>query len=300
MLVQPLNKVLNTIKLINEGKDLDAIASLGLKYKKDRKLQGSFLERALELSTTLNESNSHSGGVLVTPDSKVFNSKDLLSENMDVNYMLTEDVSMLTANSISSMTLLTEGYDSIIDNNGFNNIRKTLKEGLGIMEESLTNVFNTTSNIIKKSFSVLNESSSNSKYSKLIDNAFIGANTLVNIKKAKDFTDNNTKLISEAHTTYNIKNDPDTVLYGTLDLQEKLIRSFMDLNKFNNSFITRLNESKDINDINDYMIGAIEQVVTPLSEGTITFKTNTFNKSINNSIEAIVSLYDEYIQDYVA
>ena len=289
---------MNTIKLINEGKDIEAISSLGLKVKKDRKLQGSFLEKAIQLSNSLSESNSHSGGILVTPDTKVLNSRELLSENLNINYLLTEDVSAITANTISSISLLTED-NAIIDINGYFNIRNTLKEGLGVLEESLTNVYRTTSNIIKKSLNLLNESLVNTKYNRLIGNTIISTNTLVNLKKAKEFADNNVKALAESHRTEYIKNDPDTVLFGTLDLQENLINTYMDNTKVNNAILTKLSDSKDISDLSEYITTIIDQIAIPISEGSISLSTDSLINSFNRSIESIASLYDEYIQDYV-
>lgn len=295
-LVQSLNIVFNTITLVNENKDTEAASNLGIKIKKS--YSGSFLDKVTELS----ESKAHTGGLIVTPDSKSINLKELLSKEMDLSYTLTESISMLAANSISILSTLSEdisGSNALLDSNQMLNVRNTLTEGCVTVKDALINVFSNSTNLvkaIKKSFTdILGESSI---YTNLITNAVIGANMLYNINKISSFTNDNIEYINESMNTSDVYNRADNILFSTLDLQENLAKTYIEMYKFDNGMSTMLENNDNIlKDISDYISLAIDKVAKPIAENKIPLKSNILIESYNIAVESIAALYDQYIQD---
>ena len=312
-LIQPLSTVLNTIRLVNEGKESEALSYLGINnnssFSNNSNITGSFLDRAIKLSYFLSEqvnniNDIHSGGLLVTPDAKTINSPSILSENMDLIYSLAESTSYIAANGTSAIYSLSEGYDSILTEDGADNIRNTVKEGLDLIKESVTNSFNSLFNMSKNEFKIIHESIESTKYINLINNALAGTNMLITVNKLKSFTNDNARIINESLNVNSIRSNSDDVLFGVLDLQESLINFNVDMNKFNNSLTTRLKnndqfDNTNIKELSELMSGAIDRIAIPISEGKIELRTPELKDAFDNSIISIASLYDEYLQDFV-
>ena len=300
-IVQSLTKTLETVSLINENRDNEAVASLGLKAKS--KFAGSFLERVAQVASTLSENRIHTGGLMVTPDSKSINTKNIVNENMNISYVLTESMSMIAANSISMISTLSEdvaGTNAILNSDQMNNIKTTLLEGCDTSKDALIKVFANSTDLAKnakRTFSkILGESS---VYNDLMTNALLGANLLYTVNKVNSYTDENAHAISEAMNVSDMVNRCDDVLFGTLDLQENLIKTYMDMYTFDKNISNMLNENNSnvLSDVSDYISMSIEKVAKPLAYKQVTLKSDVLAEAANVAIESIVSLYDQYAQD---
>lgn len=300
-LIQPLNKVLNVIRTINEGNDMEALASLNLKPK-SKSNQKPVGESFLEKIASIQESKDyHNGSILITGKSKADYTKDAISENLDIIYSLTEDTSMITAGSIGAFLELSENINPILTPNGSNNIRTTFNEGLNIIGDYTYDVFSSIHNMSNLISSIVNESISSSKYRTLAENALAGVNELIEISKTKEFTSLNNNIISEANNLNDINRRADDILFNTLDLQENLIKHLHSIHTFNNSFTNSISESANkLKSLSDYMQSTITKVAIPISEGMVVLKSKELREPFNNAVCSIASLYDEYIQDYLA
>ena len=307
-LVQPLNKILSVVQLINEGKDIDAISSLSLKAN-DKNYSGSLFDRMLQLSEAIGEGQVHSGALLVSQDAKMDSVKDILSEDMQLGYNLAQDISFIVANSVSEISSLTEMKNSdgkvIIEEANMKNVKDTMTDGLIVMRDALSEVFSSAAKMAKKASEVLSEAFANDKndYATLMSNAIAGANMLVTISKLNSYAQNNAKLLAEsANTDIDILNNSDNVLFNTLDLQESFINTCIGMKRFNEAFTARLSNKEDsaMQDLSEYLATAIERIAMPICEGKIAIKNSEIANAYNRAMLDVAALYDEYLQDYIS
>lgn len=295
-LIHDINKTLNVIHLINEGKDQSAASMLGLNIK--RTLSGSFLDKITNVAAAISE--SHNGGVLVTPEDKRISTKEFVSDIFNLSTDLCESVAMISTNSAASLSSLCESNmmsNTPLTADNMKGIKDTFADGLTTSKDALTENFNSTIALVKNTkniFTSLLENCQKKSYINLLTNAVVGANALCTIDKISEYKNQYNSLITEAMSTYDIANRADTVMFDTLDLQEGLFDLFYGMLKFNKAMIKSFNENTST--INDFISVPVNKVVIPLVESNSLYGAH-MNNLFNKSIISIAALYDEYLQD---
>ena len=319
-LIQPLNKTIEVINAINAGNDTEAASMLGLNCNRESSSGGSFLERVTEVAAS---GESHNGGVLVTPETKTISNKELVADALELPYAVAESISILVGNAITALSTLAEedefaepdeegNVDSEppIDNEGVENIKNTMTDGLNVAQDALVDVFATTAKLNIKArelFKSAMESNGSSKdlYVSLVGNAVTGAGILYAISKISDFSNDNAENVEESMDATNVMQRADDILFATLNLQENLIDLCIQMNKFNNNVINLLEEAIEMPDVSsgtledasEFISMAIEKIATPVSDNEGMLKgeiKSTFDKAVS----CVAALYDEYIQDF--
>ena len=296
-LIHNINKTLDVIRAINENNDQSAASILGLQIKKPT--SGSFLERICNVASAVSE--SHNGGLLVTPDEKNISSKSIVSEIFGLSSDLCESVAMISTNTAASISSLSESNvlntNPILPNMAIEGIKDTFVDGLTVSKDALSENFYSTVNLVKTTrnlVSALLENCYKKNYINLVTNAVIGANALCALDKISEYKYQFNDIITEAMSTYDIENRADTVLFDTLDLQEGLFDLYFGMFKFNNAMIKSFNENTS--SIKDFISIPLEKVVRPLTESN-SLSGNRMNSLFERSLTSIAALYDEYLQD---
>ena len=302
MITRPLNDTLYIIKSINEGREFNAFSSLGLNSKINlNQIPGAtFIAKVMGISAMKN--NNYESSILTESFDKSFDfQKNTVANVLDLHYILTESISMAVANSISSLSVLSENNDPLFSENGMDNIKDTLTEGVIVMRDALENVFSGISALNKKARAMFSDLlGEDNIYAELIPNAIMGANTLLSIDKIVKYKDSNMKAITEATNSFNASSRADDILYSVLSLQENLIKMFNVESKFNRELLNIFNENNTnfTSDVSNYIATSLDQIAIPLMESDL--NSNDLSNAYNTAITSISALYDQYIQDCVA
>lgn len=297
-LIHNVSKTLDVMRAVNEGNDQSAASMLGLKLGK--KFPGSLLERVCSVAAAVSE--SHNGGILVTPDEKQISTKSLVSEMFNASTDLSESIAMITTNSAATLSSLSENNAVVdqfmLDENTMDSVKDTFVDGLNTSKDALSEVFNSTVSMVKNTrniFSSLLENCQKKSYINLLTNAVMGASALCAIDKISEYSENNAAIVNEAMNTYDIRNRADTVMFDTLDLQEALFDLYYGMHKFNKAMVKSFSENN--NSICDFISVPLEKIAAPLAENTQSLHSNRLSNLFNKSVASIAALYDEYLQD---
>lgn len=315
-LIQSTDKVIEAILACNAGDEAKAASIVGLQCEGSPE-GGSFLERVANVAGT----GSHSGGLLVSPDSKGITCKDLVSDAMELPYSLTESITLIAANTLSAFAKLSEDNENIspeddemsednitLSKDGEENIKDVVDEGLSAIKESLIDIFSNTAKLnirAEQMFaSAIQNSDAKDLYCGLVAKAVTGAGILCAVDKIMEYKNTNAKNIAEAvdqYNVFNISRAPDVLLESTLDLQESLINFHTQYLRLTNGLID-LCESVDIpsgtnslSEISDFLNDVVDQIAKPLSESDI--DSGEVSSAFDKALVAIAALYDEYLQD---
>lgn len=329
-LVQDLNKTIEAMIAINNGDDQKAASIVGLTCNTEV-VGDSFLERVAQVAGN-GDMGEHTGGLLVTPDSKTINSKELVADAMELPYALAESVTLIVAKNLAVLSRLNEAEDEPMDDideddlggeegegeeqssgvkigdEEMDNIKDTMDEGLYVIKETLIDIFANTAklNISAQHLftSALQNPDAKARYIPLVANAITGAGILYAIDKICEYRDSNRDDIQEAIDPYNALNVhqfADRILCSTLNLEESLINTYANMATFNNRVIAMLEgvempSGRDsLGDASEFLSVAVEQIASPLSN--MDLDSVDVSTVFDKAIEALASLYDEYLQD---
>ena len=304
-MLKDLKNTLYIMKSINEGNEFNALSSLGLnsKINLNNIPNATLVSKIMGISALKNV--NYENGILTESFDKSFDSqKNNMSTLLDLHYIVTESVSMAVANSISSLSILSENVEgeAVIDN--MDNVNDTLTEGVIVMRDALENVFTGVAALNKKARKLFGELlGEDNIYTDLISNAIVGANTLYSIDKIVKYKTDNMKSINESTNSFDALTRADDILHSALTLEENLIKMFNVESKFNREMLTAFNEDNTnlASDVSNYFDVAIQNIAIPIAEGQIDISdsselTNAYNTAITN----ISALYDQYILDCVS
>ena len=124
-ILKDLKNTLYIMKSINEGNEFNALSSLGLnsKINLNNIPNATLVSKIMGISALKNV--NYENGILTESFDKSFDSqKNNMSTLLDLHYIVTESVSMAVANSISSLSILSENVEgeAVIDNNSWSQV----------------------------------------------------------------------------------------------------------------------------------------------------------------------------------
>lgn len=300
-LIHNVSKTLGVLRAVNEGKDQIAASMLGLKLNKQT--SGSFLERVCSMAAAISE--SHNGGILVTPDEKRISTKALVGDIFNVATDLNESLAVLSTNTVASLSSLCESClatdINALTEDAMDGVKDTFIDGLTASKDALSETFGSTVALVKNArgiFSSLLENCQKKSYIDLLTNAVVGASALCTIDKISEYSDNNAYLVAEAMNAYNVAERADTIMFDTLDLQEGMFDLFFGMHQFNKAMIKSFSENN--NSICDFLSIPLEKIVAPISENKECLRGKGIKNLFDKSVTSIAALYDEYLQDACA
>lgn len=332
-LIVEVNKAVDVMKYINNNQESKAAQILGIACKGavtgDANDTPCILSRVCDIAKKnlpLHTNNS----VLVDASSKTINSRDIVDSAMDLMYTLTESVSLCVANTINTLSILSEedneevraalimqsdkdGSDTvrgaIIDSDkGIDNLKGAYKDGIITSKDALIDLFAETTKLhltIKdKVKDRIGGDSSKIAYVDLISNAISGAGILYALFKLQNFNDASKNDINECINSANVINRADDIMYSALSLQENMIKLYRDLKGLNSTVVRILETAEPIQDLGNsgdpiidgcsFLTTAINTCARELSN----LSSSNMIEKYNLAMSAIAALYDEYLLDF--
>lgn len=323
-LIQPIDKTLEIISMINAGNEREAANACGINC--DSNVKGdSFLDKVVTVASLIeNDRPSNNGGILVTPDTKTISNKEIVADALELPYALAESVSMIVANSISALSTLSEDSeitsedeetgesDAPLSSDEMDNIKHNMTTGLVAVKDALIDVFANTSKIhikvcdmMKKALS--ENGSSKELYVSLTGNAISGAGIIYAISKMNEFSNENSDNIAEALDTSNVFMRADNILFSTLNLEENLIKLYLNMRKFNNGVVNILESSEmpssdsatSLASASEFLTIAVDQIAKDILENNngAYASSDEVKNTFEKGVACIAALYDEFLQD---
>lgn len=307
-LIVDANKALDVIKLINDGKDSEAVDMLGLTCAtQPSNSETPILRKVCEVAAKSDKS-AHSGGILVSPEDKMIQSRDIVNQALELSYMLTESTSMIAANAMTTMSSLLEGDNPILNEKHYKALREEVTTGLVVAKDALIDLFANTAKLHMKTRDAVKNcldenGSSKTLYVSLAGNAVTAAGMIYAVAKLNDFKGKNDDNIQEAIMTANIDTRCDDVLFAVLGLQENLIETYKKLSTFIGDFAGVMeNEEFEFGSTEDPIVSASGFIKTAIDSYATDFvneslSNSELNDAFNMALASIGALYDEYLQD---
>ena len=331
-LIVEVNKAIEAFKLINSNQESKAAELLGIECNMET---GAASEKPCILSRVCEIAKKNlplhaDKGVIVDPSSKSKSSRDIVNVAMDLMYALTESVSLCVANTINTLSILSEEDNeevraallmqstsddnagdtvsgAIINTDGAQKIKSAYIDGLTTSKDALVDLFADTTKLhlmVRDKVAECIGADGKSAYVDLVSNSITGAGILFGLTKMKEFNEDNKDNLDECTNGTDVINRADDIMFATLSLQENMISFYRSYKEFNNHVVKLFETTEpdeELGNSGDPMVDGCAFLTTAIDHCAPDLANLTSNDMIdkyNVAMEVIGALYDEYLQDF--